>query len=194
MSYLFRSDFRAFLATGAPGPRPVGSLKGEAVRMRRMAMVAMAFGLLVGRGTVAQAQETIGDFYFFERADPASGEDRNSITTLADENFTSGAGGLTFRCSEDGFEMVVTATYLGRKVSTPVRYGFGDEESTAANWNLRSTGMAAVAPSDVREEFLERAVTEPSVVLHLSDFQLRSHTYTFNLGGLDEGLSRLTCR
>jgi hypothetical protein len=47
----------------------------------------------------ARAQESIGDFFFFERADPTSGEDRGSITTLADENYVSGAGGLTFRCS-----------------------------------------------------------------------------------------------
>ena len=162
--------------------------------MRRTTMIAMAFGLLVGRGTVAQAQETIGDFYFFERADPTSGEDRNSITTLADENFTSGAGGLTFRCSEDGFEMVVTATYLGRNASAPVRYAFGDEDPRASDWNLRSTGMAAVAPAEVREEFLDRAADETSVVVHVSDFQLRSHTYTFNLEGLADGLTRLTCR
>jgi hypothetical protein len=162
--------------------------------MRRTAMMAMAFGLLLGSSTPARAQEAIGDFYFFERADPTSGEDRSSITTLADENYVSGAGGLTFHCSADGFEMVVTATYLGRKPTTPVRYAFGDADPGAADWNLRSTGMAAVAPAEVREEFLDRAVDETSVVVHVSDFQLRSHTYTFNLEGLADGLTRLTCR
>jgi len=162
--------------------------------MRRTAMVAMVLGLLAGPGADARAQESIGDFFFFERADPTSGEDRGSITTLADENYVSGAGGLTFRCSKDGFEMVVTATYLGRDTSTTVRYAFGDEEPTAASWYLRSTGMAAVAPPDVREAFVDRAESEPSVVVHVSDFQLRSHTYTFNLAGLEDGLSRLTCR
>ncbi|MGB5525547.1 MAG: hypothetical protein WBN79_01655 [Gemmatimonadota bacterium] len=161
--------------------------------MRRTAMVAMVLGLLAGSGAEARAQESIGDFFFFERADPTSGEDRGSITTLADENYVSGAGGLTFRCSKDGFEMVVTATYLGQDTSTTVRYAFGDEEPTVESWNLRSTGMAAVAPPDVREAFLDRAASEPSVVVHVSDFHLRSHTYTFNLGGLEEGLSRLTC-
>lgn len=162
--------------------------------MRRTAMLAVAFGALVGPGTQLKAQEAIGDFYYFERADRASGEDRSSITTLADENYVSGAGGLTFRCSEDGFEMVVTATYLGRKMRTPVRYSFGAEEPRAADWTLRSTGMAAIAPPDVREEFLARAVAEASVVVRVSDFQLRGHTYTFNLDGLAEGLTRLTCR
>jgi hypothetical protein len=159
--------------------------------MLRTAMIAVVLGLWAGPGAEARAQESIGDFFFFERADPTSGEDRGS--TLADENYVSGAGGLTFRCSKDGFEMVVTATYLGRDTSTTVRYAFGDEEPTVASWNLRSTGMAAVAPPDVREAFLERAASELSVVVHVSDFQLRSHTYTFNLGGLEEGLSRLTC-
>ena len=90
--------------------------------------------------------------------------------------------------------MVVTANYLGRDPTTTGRYAFGDEEPTAASWRLRSTGMAAVAPADVRAAFLGRAASEASVVVHVSDFQLRSHTYTFNLGGLEEGLSRLTCR
>lgn len=162
--------------------------------MRHAATMVMALVLLVGTSTMAPAQEAIGDFFFFERADPESGEDRSSITTLAEENYVSGAGGLTLRCAEDGFEMVVTATYLGRKMSTPVRYSFGDEDPTAAEWDLRSTGMAAIAPPDVREEFLGRALNETSVVVHVSDFQLRSHTYTFNLDGLDGALTRLTCR
>ena len=162
--------------------------------MRHAVTIVMTLGLLVGASATARGQEAIGDFFFFERADPASGQDRSSITTLADENYVSGAGGLTFRCSEDGFEMVVTATYLGRKMSTPVRYAFGDEEATAAEWDLRSTGMAAIAPPEVREAFLGRAVSEESVVVHVSDFQLRSHTYTFNLDGLDGALNRLTCR
>jgi len=37
-------------------------------------------------------------------------------------------------------------------------------------------------------------VGETSVVVHVDDFQLRSHAYTFHLDGLDEGLARLTCR
>lgn len=162
--------------------------------MRLAAAMAMAFGLLVIPGSVARAQETIGNFQLFERTDPKSGEDRTSMTTLADENYVSGAGGLTFRCSEDGLEMVLTATYLGRKTNTPVRYSFGDEDPSEATWALRSTGMAAIAPQAVREEFLDRAMAETSVVVHVSDFQLRSHAYTFHLNGLDEGLARLTCR
>ena len=162
--------------------------------MRLAATMVMAFGLLILPESAAWAQETIGHFHLFERADPKSGEDRTSMTTLADENYVSGAGGLTFRCSEDGLEMVLTATYLGRKSKTPVRYSFGDEDPSEAIWALRSTGMAAIAPPDVREEFLDRALAETSVVVHVSDFQLRSHTYTFHLDGLDEGLTRLTCR
>lgn len=164
--------------------------------MRRMAMTVLAglaFGLPAGPAT-AGAQESVGDFFLFERADPTSGADRSSITTLADENYVSGAGGLTFRCTEDGFEMVVTATYLGRKMSTPVRYAFGDEEPRAALWTLRSTGMAAVAPADVIEDFLGRAVNETSVKVRVNDFQLRAHTYTFRLAGLEEALARLSCR
>jgi hypothetical protein len=156
--------------------------------------IAMALGMLAGPGPAAWAQESIGDFYLFVRSEASSGADRSSITTLAEENYVSGAGGLTFRCSDDGFEMVLTATYLGRKENTPVRYSFSDEETARELWTLRSSGMAAVAPPEVREEFLSRAVNESTVVVHASDFQLRSHTYTFHLDGLEDGLARLTCR
>jgi hypothetical protein len=162
--------------------------------MRFLITAIAALGLLHGPATMVQAQETLGDFYLFERTDPDSGEDRTSITTLADESYVSGAGGLTFRCSEEGFELVLTATYLGRKASTPVGYVFGDEEPAAASWTLRSTGMAAIAPDDVREAFTSRAVEESSVAIHVSDFQMRDHTYTFHLNGLDSALARLSCR
>lgn len=162
--------------------------------MRLVATVAMALGMLTGLGSAAWAQEAIGEFYLFERADQSSGEDRSSITTLAEENHVSGAGGLTFRCAEAGFEMVLTATYLGRKMSTPVSYAFGEEERPGSPWTLRSSGMAAVAPPDARDEFLSLAVDEATVVVHASDFQLRSHTYTFHLDGLEDALARLSCR
>lgn len=162
--------------------------------MKRSGTLAAVVGLTFCWADLAAAQEAIGDFYLFERSEPESGETRNSITTLAEENYASGAGGLTFRCSEYGLEMVVTATYLGREASTPVRYAFGDEEPKAAIWTLRSTGMAAIAPPDVRDEFLDRAVTEAAVVVRVSDFQLRSHAYTFHLGGLAQALERLDCR
>ena len=162
-------------------------------RMTMTAMIVLAVGSLAGPAAL-RAQEKIGDFFLFERADVTSGEDRSSITTLADENYVSGAGGLTFRCAEVGFEMVVTATYLGSKAASPVQFAFGDEEPYSATWAVRSTGMAAVAPADVREDFLGRAVAETSVVVRVNDFQLRAHSYTFRLAGLEEALTRLSCR
>lgn len=164
------------------------------MRLERIRAAAAAAGLLLGVALPAVGQEAIGDFYLFERADPGSGEDRSSVTTLADESYASGAGGLTFRCAEDGLEMVLTATYLGRKMSTPVRFAFGEEEPSRATWTLRSSGMAAIAPDDVQEDFIQRAADQSTVVFQASDFQMRSHTYTFNLTGLNEALSRLSCR
>jgi invasion protein IalB len=163
--------------------------------MQRMAMTAwtvLTFGALAGPAAT-QAQEKIGDFFLFERVDPTSGGDRNSITTLADENYISGAGGLTLRCAEDGLEMVVTATYLGNRTDSPIQYSFDDGEPRSANWTVRSTGMAAIAPTDVRDDFVGRAVAESSVVVQVHDFQLRAHTYTFRLAGLQEALARLGC-
>lgn len=159
-------------------------------------VLVLALGLVSSLGPAgsARAQQAIGDFYLFERVDPASGEDRSSITTLAEENWVTGTGGLTFQCSERGMELVVTATYLGRKMSTPVGYAFGDAEPRMASWTVRSSGMAAMAPDEVRDGFVRDAVGQTSVIFRLTDFQLRGYTYTFRLGGLEEALTRLPCR
>jgi hypothetical protein len=161
----------------------------------RFTVIAPALtGLLIGVVAPVPAQQPVGEFYFFERSDRSTGEDRSSITTVAEEGYVSGAGGLTVHCADEGLELVVSASYLGRDMSIPVSYAFGDEEPRAASWSLRRTGMAAVAPRDVMLGFLDRAVLESSVVFGLSDFQMRRHTYTFHLAGLDSALSLLSCR
>ena len=75
-----------------------------------------------------------------------------------------------------------------------MRYAFGDEEPTVDVWSVRTTGMAVIAPPEVLDAFVERAVTEDSVVIRVSDFQMRRHTYTFHLDGLEAALDKLTCR
>jgi hypothetical protein len=161
--------------------------------MRGLFATTALVALLCGSAASAIAQQPIGDFYFFPRTDPGTGDDRSSITTLADESYTSGAGGLTFQCRENGLTLIISASYLGRTMSTQVRYSFGDEGLSAAAWPVRSTGMAAIAPEDVRNAFLEEAVGHSSVVFYVSDFQLRRHTYTFHLTSLDSALAQLSC-
>jgi hypothetical protein len=46
----------------------------------------------------------------------------------------------------------------------------------------------------VREAVTSRALEESSVAIRVSDFQMRDHTYTFHLNGLDSALARLSCR
>ncbi len=162
--------------------------------MRTFVAAALASGLLLGFAMPAAAQQPIGDFYFFPRTASESGEDRSSITTLADESYVTGAGGLTFQCTEEGLTLIVSASYIGLTLSTQVRYAFGDEDPTVDVWSVRTTGMAVIAPKEVRDVFVERALNEDSVVIRVSDFQMRRHTYTFHLGGLEAALDKLTCR
>jgi hypothetical protein len=161
--------------------------------MRGAAGTSILVGLLFGLAAPAVAQQPIGDFYLFPRTDPDTGENRSSITTLADENYTSGAGGLTFQCTEDGLSLIVSASHLGRDTSTRVLYRFGEEEPHESVWNVRATGMAAVAPDEERIEFIERSRGQSSVVFYVSDFQLRRHTYTFHLEGMAGALDELAC-
>lgn len=162
--------------------------------MRSVVKATLLFGLLCGFAAPAMGQQPVGDFYFFPRADPDTGDDRSSITTLADESYVSGAGGLTFQCTEDGLQLVVSASYLGQTTSAQVSYAFAEEEPSAAEWTVRSTGMATIATDQVRDEFIEGALGADSVVVRVTDFQMRRHTYTFNLGGLEAALERLSCR
>lgn len=164
------------------------------MRYQRLIVLTASLAWFSAVAAPAAAQQPLGDFYYFERSDPDTGDDRSSLTTLADESFVSGTGGLTVRCTEPGRELVLTATYLGRAASIAVRYGFGEEEPTSSTWTLRSTGMAAIAPREVADAFLDRAVEEETVVFRVSDFQMRVHTYTFHLEGLDSALNRLSCR
>jgi len=163
------------------------------IRIGKALATLPLFGLLLGPGN-ACAQESIGDFFLFERGDGETGGGGSSITTLAEENYVSGTGGLTVHCTEAGLELVLTATYLGRGTRSTVEYAFGADAATSSAWTVRSSGMAAVAPPDVRDGFLERALVASSVSLRVLDFQMRPHTYTFHLDGLEQGLARLHCR
>ncbi len=86
----------------------------------RFTVIAPALtGLLIGVVAPVPAQQPVGEFYFFERSDRSTGEDRSSITTVAEEGYVSGAGGLTVHCADEGLELVVSASYLGRDMSIP---------------------------------------------------------------------------
>jgi hypothetical protein len=45
----------------------------------------------------------------------------------------------------------------------------------------------------VETEFTRRALESMGVVLQLSDYEYRRHTYTFTLAGLAEALEMLQC-
>jgi hypothetical protein len=90
----------------------------------RFTVIAPALtGLLIGVVAPVPAQQPVGEFYFFERSDRSTGGDRSSITTVAEEGYVSGAGGLTVHCADEGLELVVSASYLGRDMSIPGRAG-----------------------------------------------------------------------
>ena len=140
----------------------------------------------------AAAQVPVGDFYYFDRSD--AGISRTSITTLAEESHVTGAGGLTWSCEDGERRLIVSSTYLGRSMRARVRWAFdGEEPGEPESWILRRTGMAVIAPAEVEVEFTGRALESSGVVLQLSDYEYRRHTYTFTLDGLAEALQMLQC-
>jgi len=140
----------------------------------------------------AAAQVPVGDFYYFDRSD--AGISRTSITTLAEESHVTGAGGLTWSCEDGERRLIVSSTYLGRSMRARVRWAFdGEEPGEPESWILRRTGMAVIAPAEVEAEFTGRALESSGVVLQLSDYEYRRHTYTFTLDGLAEALAMLPC-
>jgi len=140
----------------------------------------------------ASAQVPVGDFYFFDRSD--AGTRRASITTLAEENHVTGAGGLTWSCEDGERQLIVSSTYLGRSMRARVRWAFdGEEPSETESWILRRTGMAVIAPEEIESLFTRHALESRGVVVQLSDYEYRRHTYTFTLNGLAEALAMLPC-
>lgn len=140
----------------------------------------------------AAAQVPVGDFYYFDRSD--AGVSRTSITTLAEESHVTGAGGLTWSCEDGEQRLIVSSTYLGRSMRARVRWAFdGEEPGEPESWILRRTGMAVIAPAEVETEFTRRALESSGVVMQLSDYEYRRHTYTFTLDGLAEALQMLQC-
>jgi hypothetical protein len=162
--------------------------------MRAATGVAVAIAALLSVFDVSSAQVPIGDFYYFERTDSAAHEDLSSVTTVARENFVTGAGGLTWQCRDGALRVTLTSTYLGRGMRAQVRWRFDDQEpSPPLEWRLRSTGMAVTAPMEIGREFTDRAKKADRVMLQVTDYQLLKHDYTFGLAGLAEGLSHLSC-
>jgi hypothetical protein len=158
-----------------------------------MSAVAMLTAVAVlTTASQAAAQVPVGDFYFFDRSD--SGTRRASITTLAEESHVTGAGGLTWFCEDGERRLIVSSTYLGQSMRARVRWAFdGEEPGEPESWILRRTGMAVIAPAEVETAFTRRALESSGVVLQLSDYEYRRHTYTFKLDGLTEGLEMLRC-
>ena len=161
--------------------------------MRRTLVAVLA--LAVWSGLIglprAVAQVPIGDVYLFERA----GAGGTSVTAVADENFVSGGGGLTWSCLDGAPTLILTTTWLGRAFRARVRFAFGDgEPSETQAWILMTNGMAVRAPEDVVEPFTRGALEARRVTVQVTDYQFRRYSYVFRVAGLAEALGRLPCR
>lgn len=157
-----------------------------------LAVTMLTAGAVFTTASQAPAQVPVGDFYYFDRSD--AGTRRASITTLAEESQVTGAGGLTWSCEDGERRLIVSSTYLGRSMRARVRWAFdGEEPGDAESWILRRTGMAVIAPAEVEARFTRRALEASGVLLQLSDYEYRRHSYTFALGGLAEALAMLPC-
>jgi len=160
--------------------------------MSRSGFATMLAAAALVVASPASSQVPVGDFYFFDRSDAETR--RASITTLAEESHVTGAGGLTWSCEDGERRLIVSSTYLGRSMRARVRWAFdGEEPSEPESWILRRTGMAVIAPAEIEALFTPRALESHGVVLQLSDYEFRRHTYTFALDGLAEGLAMLPC-
>ena len=162
------------------------------MRARRHARWIPCLTAALAVAAPAAAQTPIGAFHHFDRSEP--GIDRESITTLAEENFVTGAGGLTWACENGDMSLIVSSTYLGRSMRARVRWAFDeDEPGDAENWILRRTGMAVIAPEESEAAFTRRALNASRVLMQLTDYQFRRHSYTFRLDGLEQALAMLPC-
>ncbi|MEJ2240116.1 MAG: hypothetical protein P8X82_17635 [Gemmatimonadales bacterium] len=167
-------------------------------------VLAMNVMLLLGLGLVsnAAAQETeqIGDFFYVTSADPFDDDDRSMVATIeigADEYMDDNAF-LAWRCLPDGLNVIYGFnSYMGgdEEERVLVRYRFDRREATDfERWSMMQGNDAAWIPMHWVSQFTEQAKAGSKVVFRVTDpLDGETLTHEFNLAGLGQALTRLSC-
>lgn len=156
-----------------------------------------AIGLLVlAILNTGLALETVGSFTYIEHVDPMTDEDSSFISTLAlDDGRRFRTPNLAWRCYEGAVQIVFSAEeFLGIEPPVPVRYRFDKNEPSAIQrWGILVDNTSAWIGLHNVPPFTAQALAASQVVMQATAYDQMVHTSTFNLEGLAEALSRLSC-
>ena len=161
--------------------------------MQNWKKLVLASSLVLGFVALAQEAEfveSVGAFDYYENLDPFTDSDNSFIGTFdsTDEEI------LYFRCVEGELESFVTSGYLGSDGTAPVEFRFDKKTpSDTHRWNLSTDGTAVFVPYNSMTTWVEEAKTSSTLVIRMTDYDYSTETYSFDLSGLSEALTRLSC-
>ncbi|MDQ3460083.1 MAG: LysM peptidoglycan-binding domain-containing protein [Deinococcota bacterium] len=145
---------------------------------------------------LAVAQEEIGDFIYFQRADPMTDEDRSFVVTFSVDGANRfSRPSLRWACHLNGMRIIFdTEEFLNTKPPIPVRYRFDREEASPTHsWGLIVNNTATWIDLHNVPPFTARALAASRLTIQATSYSDRIYTSVFGLNGLSEALERLPC-
>lgn len=140
--------------------------------------------------------QQVGDFTVAIRVDAMTDADRSYATTDRLSGNT-GMEALTFKCLDDGLNVIVETKYLAGDSDDEVRvlWRFApDPASTPRYWGAMTGNRGWWMPMSLVTSFIETAKTRSEVTLRVVDpLDGETLTATFSLRGLGNALERLPC-
>lgn len=153
----------------------------------------LAGSLVFGFSALAQDAEhveTVGAFEYFEKIDPFTDSDSSFIGTFdsTDEQI------LYFRCVDGDLESLITSGYLGSDSTASVEFRFDKKTPSGIHsWDLSTNGTAVFVPYDSISTWVAETKTSSTLVIRMTDFNDSTETYSFDLTGFGEAITRLAC-
>lgn len=156
------------------------------------------FALLLLLWLCSAFAQTFGNATLVENVDPFTDENTSRVLVPANEQSSTGDRNLlVWRClesDEDGFEFFVgTGEYLNSE-PTHVRFRFDRGQASGwFRWQVSADGSSAFSYGDVKKLFTNEALQGKTVVVAVENYDSVIYTYSFDLSGVAEALSALSC-
>lgn len=157
-------------------------------------MKSVVFSLLLSGLVFSQNVEQIGGFGYIDNKDPITDEDISAIIATETNGPNYREGALIFACGGELLNvMLVADEFLTTEEETKVTWRFDKLEPTERTWYLSSNGTGAFAQEGDISELVNAALTSSSAVFRIADYEGSTYTYTFDLKGFTEAITRLKC-
>ena len=143
---------------------------------------------------LTNAQEGVGNWSYVENIDPMSDDDRSYIFTPELEPTAAREGLLVVPCIQGQIGLVIVADDYINSDEIEIKYRFGDDPAGDFQfWLAVPDGTQVLTPPEFVKPIINTATRYEKVVFQVLDYQGGSHYYSFDLTGLADALTRLSC-